>query len=534
MARLWFQGALWLTLVSVTSLASAQDWFGRGLERDRVPDEAFASVVAFPKRLAQDPQWELFPSEIVTAWGKKEFGFDPMLLEQATLVLQVSESGLEAPPLWGLILHFDQMQGLAGGMIDRMPRQQLDGKTLYSGSGMGMPSFLVWDESTILAGDEALFESMAQASGRGKLASLMGRAKVRGEVVAFAELSDMRPMINTALEQIPFMPPPIARLKKLPDMLEGVEASVSVKDLSPTTSLYLHFQDEDQAADADEIIDDALDMGTDLLLGMMATNFDMEDPVQAAAMEYFQRLFGDARDQLKPKQQGSRLTIELKDETAMAPILVGMLLPAVQSTRSAARRVSSMNNSRQMMLAMHNYAAVHNRFPAQANYVNGKPMLSWRVHILPYIEQQALYEQFHLDEPWDSPHNRKLISQMPMVFMSPSVGDLGGKTVYLGVSGENSIFNRDGRRFQEIRDGLSNTIAILEVNPEAAVEWTRPMDYEVDPRQPFRGLGGVNPGVILGSMADGSVQAFSNSVDPETWKAMLTVDGGEVIGPNNR
>ena len=82
------------------------------------------------------------------------------------------------------------------------------------------------------------------------------------------------------------------------------------------------------------------------------------------------------------------------------------------------------------------------RFPAHANYnESGKPLLSWRVHILPYLEAGHLYEQFHLDEPWDSEHNRQLIAKMPTSYLDPSSPKYTaemGHTHYLGIKGENA------------------------------------------------------------------------------------------------
>ena len=72
---------------------------------------------------------------------------------------------------------------------------------------------------------------------------------------------------------------------------------------------------------------------------------------------------------------------------------------------------------------MHNYDSTHGSLPPHAIYgKDGKPLLSWRVLILPYIEEQALYEQFHLDEPWDSPHNEPLLRQIPRCYRSPLDG----------------------------------------------------------------------------------------------------------------
>jgi type II secretory pathway pseudopilin PulG len=265
-------------------------------------------------------------------------------------------------------------------------------------------------------------------------------------------------------------------------------------------------------------------------IGALAAQMDFSDPVQEAFVEYVQRMADDYKRKLSPAVSGNKMSIKLDEEATIVPILIGMLLPAAQQTRAAARRSQSMNNSRQMVLAMHNYAAAHGKLPAQASYdKNGKPLLSWRVHMLPYMEQKALYDQFHLDEPWDSPHNKKLIDKMPMIYQSPSVAPMNGKTVYLGVAGEGRMFGPEPKGFGEITDGTSNTVLTVEVNPDHAVNWTQPEDWTPNERNPMEGLGGVNPGGFIVSFADGSVHFISNNVDPETWKALLTIGGGDVV-----
>ncbi len=226
---------------------------------------------------------------------------------------------------------------------------------------------------------------------------------------------------------------------------------------------------------------------------------------------------------------------------ASAPVMVALLLPAVQASREAARRMQSSNNLKQIGLAMHNYHDVYRGFPAAYSVdKDGKPLLSWRVQLLPYIEQQALYDQFHFDEPWNSPHNRKLIAQMPEVYRSPNSTAEPGKTVYLGVAGKDGVFvapqgnQRDaghpiGTRFQNITDGTSNTIMTVEASDQAAVIWTKPDDFEPDEENPARGLMGVRPEGFLVGFCDGSVRFISRTIDLNTLKALLSKSGGEVV-----
>jgi hypothetical protein len=218
---------------------------------------------------------------------------------------------------------------------------------------------------------------------------------------------------------------------------------------------------------------------------------------------------------------------------ATAPLALGLALPAVQSARESARSVQSMNNLKQLLLANHSYHATNQNFPpAYTASKDGKPLLSWRVAILPYLDQQSLYQQFHKDEPWDSPHNKALLAMMPPTFRSPRSNAAAGMTTYLGVAGPHGVFpGVKPVSITNISDGCSNTIMVVEVPDAAAVPWTKPDDFVPDLENPSRGLVGSWPGVFLAAFADGHVQSISFGIDPKTLKALFTRDGGEAIGP---
>ena len=225
-----------------------------------------------------------------------------------------------------------------------------------------------------------------------------------------------------------------------------------------------------------------------------------------------------------------RSTLPGGSSIAIGGVAVGMMLPAVQQVRAAARRATTMNNMRQLMLALHNYADVNKRFPASYSVdKNGKPLLSWRVHILPYLEENELYEKFHLDEPWDSEHNKTLIGQMPEFFVNPQATVSSGKTTFLAVTGPESAFPANKRRtFADFRDGTVNSIGIIDVNSKIAVTWTAPKDF--DPDQ-FQDLNEAIQGNWFGSvdmivaMMDGSSHALYGVSDEELRHLMNIRDG---------
>ncbi|MCA9175247.1 MAG: DUF1559 domain-containing protein [Planctomycetales bacterium] len=226
---------------------------------------------------------------------------------------------------------------------------------------------------------------------------------------------------------------------------------------------------------------------------------------------------------------------------ATAPVTVALLLPAVQAARQSARRVQSMNNLKQIALAMHNYHDTYKSFPARyTTDADGKPLLSWRVYILPFIEENALFEQFHLDEPWDSEHNKKLIPMMPRVYATASVPLQPGHTTYLAIDamdaalqgprdGENGKTHPRASRIADITDGTSNTVLTVEANAGSAVIWTKPDDYKYQDANPMAGLRGVYPGIMLMGLCDGSVRAVADVVDKSVIKALFTRNGGEVV-----
>lgn len=216
-----------------------------------------------------------------------------------------------------------------------------------------------------------------------------------------------------------------------------------------------------------------------------------------------------------------------------------VMLPGIRAVGDAPRRVQCQNNLRQIALALQSYEAQHACFPpAYLADENGKPMHSWRVLILPQLEYVHLHDQYDFSEPWDSPQNLSVASQMPEFFRCPAAkGTAPNATSYMLVTGPDSAFEGDrAPKPAHFMDGTSRTILVVEVKG-STVTWTEPVDLELDKMSLEIGSG---PGEIgsdhLGDVAmvvfaDGHTQILSkDDLDPETLRAMFTPRGDESVG----
>jgi len=223
----------------------------------------------------------------------------------------------------------------------------------------------------------------------------------------------------------------------------------------------------------------------------------------------------------------------------LTPVLVVLLIPVVQNVRDAAANKVSQNNLKQIALALQNYHDVHKAFPQQAIYsADGRPLLSWRVAILGYIEAHNLYLQFKLDEPWDSPHNFSLISHMPPTYRMLEGGTRGKEreaiaTVYQGFVGKNTLFRASHLEkvtLADITDGVASTLAVVEA--AEPVPWTKPEDLLYDPDRPLPKLGGHMSWGFNAALVNGSVVRIDpKKVGEQTLRNAITINDGHRLGP---
>lgn len=275
--------------------------------------------------------------------------------------------------------------------------------------------------------------------------------------------------------------------------------------------------------------DAQVELGDAYLLGESVT----EDPVEACAW------YKVALDNVRSGITFSRNTLKadltkLTDELPLKQTRLAdrrfneltaelMLIPAVlRDFRAAGRLHSEMLNARQLLLAIHSYEEEHGRFPGPVNPgPDGKAVHSWRVAILPHIGFKDLYEQYNLNEPWDSESNKKVLAEMPDIFRGPNASDTSTNTSYLGFSGPNTALG-DGSKgvtFRDVTDGESNTLLFVET--QSNIPWTKPEDISCDEDTTDIRPGGFYDNGFYAAFTDGSAQFVSADISNTELRHMI-------------
>lgn len=506
-----------------------------------VTPTAIAMAVVRPAQLLKSQFAEVLPTEVATAAGLKYLGFDPADVEELRVFVDQIVPGM--PPKYAAILKFSQPTRAANFFPQLRAQTQsveVAGKTYLRNQDPVAPSIWKADERTIILASDALIRdyiTTPNPPNSGALIEHVRQVPSGSDAYVFVEATGLRPLLQLPLIQAKSkMPPQFHQFLEAPNLITGAELTINLSKAGPS-GLVLHCNDDAAAQRLETLTLDGLKLYREQMTKDLPQQPTSPDPVDRAFAHYMERVSGRWTEPLMPQRAGSQLKffyVENRDPAkaqltniAVMGILVALLLPAVQAAREAARRNQSLNNMKQLILALLNYESAKGMFPPQAIYsADGKPLLSWRVAILPYLEHKALYNRFHLDEPWDSEHNRPLVDLMPVVFQNPSQPLPPGKTTYLAVVGEKCLFDgtANGLSLRDITGGTAHTIAIVEANTELATDWTKPDDWSFNEKDPKAGLGRAHPGGNTVVFADGHTEFISTTIDPETLKRMFTRD----------
>ncbi len=507
---------------------------------DFIPPDAMLTITANPSALMNSKTTVLYPWEVAEAWCLDTLGFSLENCESMKFVSATpGPSGVSAALVIQMKTPFriNDLTELVIGDGETLDVDGLDCLVIPDSPDVVIHQF---NTRTFIISSQDYLDNVievAEGNENGPLALLANETDRAPHLSFLMAVEPVRAMVSGfAQMMVNQMPPQLREFASVPQKLDAISFHLNMDGKERGVILNLTATDEAAANDLHQLVTDGLEMTRDMALQQALSQLqDAEnDPIQAASTKYANRMSEMILDGVMPEQNGKNITfstgVPMADNVMLQAMFAGMLLPAVQQARLAAVRVDGQNNLKEMALAMHNYHSAFNKLPSSIKDGNNKPLLSWRVAILPFIEEQALYEQFHLDEPWDSDHNKTLIAQMPAVFKNKRVDLAKGKTVYQVPVGPSCMFTgKDEIRFRDVIDGLSNTIMIYESSADSAVEWTKPSDVEIDLDNPLKTMGNIG-GAFSVALGDGYVQQVTRDVDADVLKGLLTRNGKESVG----
>ncbi len=519
---------LMLCVVCLSSCPlSAQD------NRASIPGDAVGYVALRPQSFENHPALEYFPWEIVATASQDQLGMEFMNIE---LIEFVMGNPLLGFPYAVKITTTEPVE--EGDLAEQLFADEWqEEKGLRYRPLRNIPDAVLHlvDSKHAFVGSRKYIEKMLKPTTKpGKLSSILAQSKNDDDILIVTALEDFRETLEGFAE---------SSQDKLPGTLGkdlGVLASkVNFVQLGYSVAKYgkLNMTIDCVAGSAPEVdksLRNAMSTGQDLLVeqmkGASPKNPKLSD---RSVVEYVDRVSQLIVTKIQPKQSGDRLEMQLDNATQLvaASAVFGSVLPAINAARVAAERMQSSNNLKQIGLAILNYESAYRRLPRDIVDEEGKPLLSWRVAILPFIEEAQLYQEFHLDEPWDSEHNIQLLDRMPAVFKHPDSQAEPNDTVYLAIIGEGLGFgNEEQLGLRDFTDGTSNTVLLVEASDTVAVPWAAPSDLEPQEDDPAKGLrfDGPNPGCNF-LYTDCSVHFISSTIDPTILWALFTRGGGEAV-----
>lgn len=534
-AAKWSCMALFLALIF--QWASVSCW-AQSLKY--VPESASVAIQFRAKAAMAEPAMTFLPKELIDVFGKKELGLDLMQLERLLVVVDKLDSFQSpAPPGLAIIAEFTAPQTLGGRLTQEIPSVTDNGQTVWR-IDQEMELRQINPQTLVMGMPQFVAEVLTANNQTSSVAKGLLAAAENEQLTVVVDMQSMQPALEEVLPPEDQIQAPFQGLVEIPQLISQLtfRHSWSEKGFS---LLRMEAASEANADKLERSLRSAVNSLRTVAVPALLNEMQLPDEdYQQAMVAFIDRLAEEFKNGIKSSRSGNGLEMDLSKtqqfySTATIGTFVGLLLPAVQAVREAARRTDAQNNIRMQMLAVQNFHDAEQRLPGQAiTDAAGKPLLSWRVAILPYLDAGDLYREFHLDEPWDSEHNLKLLDRMPAVYRNANI-ELGSNTVYLAVTGKGTGFEAGKRiRFSDITDGTSNSIGIVEASPASAVPWTKPEDWTYEPGQEKAGLGGIRPGGFLAVFFDGSSRLISHNLDSETLRLLFLINDGQVIGNLDR
>jgi|JI10StandDraft_1071094.scaffolds.fasta_scaffold00301_11 hypothetical protein len=504
-----------------------------------LPEEGIVLWRLQPFNISQANFLKLLPLEPLAALSSDALGIDLSRCSIAAGTVSVAED-----LRWELAIRFSPYQNTDIRFLKSSQFGPI--RTTQSNPGIRLREWkntglsVLQDNEQWLAGTEKSLKTMLSQDSRPH--RLISSLQNRKEAIAIAlDMKTLAPKLSKILKVFEISPfsEEAVLASECCSLLDHVECAI---DIGSTTKVQIRWVAK---VDADiekcgDVVKKVLRRCGDLLVVQISRNFDYSVGTNGANGEaldaYFGRMKNALNDLVTTKiQQGEVVTELVEIEEVLSLLVVAMTsLQISDELGDFLPQPQTEQNMEMLIDALHSYETVHRRIPPRTvKDANGKPLLSWRVLLLPFVGEEELYSQFRLDEPWDSEHNKKLVDQMPSVFANQNADAPVGYTCYLAPHGfmdrrEQTIWDAEPLLLRQVNDGLANTAAMVEVEPQSAVPWTKPEDFDLRERDLLEHWGAPPAGGLI-VMLDTTCYDFTRLKEKKKLKAVLTANGGEAV-----
>lgn len=506
---------------------------------DLLPEEGIVLWRLQPFNISQANFLKLLPLEPLAALSSDALGIDLSRCSIASGTVTVADDFR-----WELAVRFSpsptadirQLKSSKFGPI--RTTQSNPSLRLREWTGTGL-SVLQNNEQWLAGTEKSLKTMLSQDSKPHRLISSLENRK---EAIAIAlDIKTLGPKLSKILkvfEISPFSEEALI-ISECCTLLDHVVCSVDIGSSAKVQIRWVAKPDADLEK-CNEVVKKVLKRCGDWLIGQLSRNFDYSVRTNGSSGEardaYLVRMKNALNDLVTTKVERREIVTELVEieEVLTLAVVTMASLQLADELGDFLPQPQTEQNMEMLIDALHSYETVHRRIPPRTvKDADGKPLLSWRVLLLPFVGEEELYSQFRLDEPWDSEHNKKLLDKMPSVFTNQNADAPAGYTCYLAPHGfvdrrEQTIWDAEPLLLRQVNDGLANTAAFVEVEPQSAVPWTKPEDFDLRERDLLEHWGAPPAGGLI-VMLDTTCYDFSRLKEKKKLKAVLTANGGEAV-----
>ena len=390
-------------------------------------------------------------------------------------------------------------------------KREVAGKTVYGRKGDTESLAHVVSETVLIMGSSQVVEHMLlEKATTSELGKLLKKLDSGGELVAVSNIAAQHKLLKAESDKIkPILVPQIAELLGGLEYLQTIGMTVNLSS-NPLLKLSLIAPDENGSKALDTIANQALRLVNDTFKLYEAPLRKALTPKMLPIVD----VMAATVKSLKATRQDNQVLVSLPKPDGFDTLPV-LLKPAIDEARFAARRANRLRNLKFMAIAIHTYHETHKKLPANFVDQQGKPILSWRVRLLPYLDGDAVAARLNKNEPWDSETNKKALLMMP-----PFYGE--------NKKGIATVLSFNGKRAEKLSDVSSprETLFGVLVAEENGVPWTKPSDLDPSPAALLKAVRKTEGDRILAMFYAGNLKLLSKDTPTDSLKAMIDLKAG--------